>query len=184
MMEAGSFSSSIEKAITTSTFCRGDWPSDQWWTLFGDSQLNEIIEIAIRDSPDLMSAASRLKAFIKVAKREKSSFFPKVEGSFQVLDRHLSRNELPRLLPSILPCSFNQIQLDLNFNYEIDFFGKNRQAYLAALGLTKVEMAEMCQSHLIVTISLAQSYIYYATSFKKLALINTVVRDRKRPFVN
>ena len=38
-----------------------DWPSDAWWEAYGDLQLNQLIEEALADSPDLKAAAARAR---------------------------------------------------------------------------------------------------------------------------
>ena len=47
-----------------------NWPADQWWTAYGDRQLNTLIDEALQDAPDLMAANARLQraeAFAQVA---------------------------------------------------------------------------------------------------------------------
>lgn len=36
-----------------------NWPADQWWTAYGDRQLNTLIDEALQDAPDLMAANAR-----------------------------------------------------------------------------------------------------------------------------
>ena len=38
---------------------RDAWPEARWWTSFDDSQLDELITRALRDSPTLALAATR-----------------------------------------------------------------------------------------------------------------------------
>src|SRR5579872_6884297 len=38
------------------------WPGDGWWRLYQDSQLDALIEEALRESPDLDLAQARLSA--------------------------------------------------------------------------------------------------------------------------
>jgi outer membrane protein TolC len=38
------------------------WPSDQWWHAYGDTQLNALIDEALKNAPDLDLAQARLKA--------------------------------------------------------------------------------------------------------------------------
>jgi len=37
------------------------WPNDQWWTVYGDTQLNALIDEALKNAPDLDLAQARLK---------------------------------------------------------------------------------------------------------------------------
>src|SRR3984893_12148286 len=38
------------------------WPRDRWWTVYGDTQLNTLIDEALNNAPDLDLAQARLKA--------------------------------------------------------------------------------------------------------------------------
>ena len=38
------------------------WPTDQWWTVYGDTQLNALIDEALKNAPDLDLAQARLRA--------------------------------------------------------------------------------------------------------------------------
>src|SRR6516164_3082655 len=38
----------------------GDWPADQWWERYGDSELDTLIDEALAGSPDLKIAEARM----------------------------------------------------------------------------------------------------------------------------
>ena len=38
-----------------------NWPEDQWWTAYGDRQLNTLIDEALQDAPDLMPSTVDLE---------------------------------------------------------------------------------------------------------------------------
>src|SRR5271163_397188 len=37
-----------------------DWPADDWWSAYGDTQLSALIAEALRDSPTLAAAQARV----------------------------------------------------------------------------------------------------------------------------
>ena len=38
-----------------------NWPEDHWWELFGNPELNQLVETALKDNPGLKRAAARLR---------------------------------------------------------------------------------------------------------------------------
>lgn len=170
VMENVGVSSAIESALQTPDFDQGEWPSHNWWTLFDDVQLSEIMELAIENNPDLMAAVSRVNAAQEEAKKVRSALFPKLDGSFKDNYQHLSKDSLDRFPPSAIPAVINQINLALNFEYEIDLFGKNRNRYQAALGKARAQAAEMSQSLLMITVALAETYFNYGANLFNLQL--------------
>jgi outer membrane protein TolC len=71
--------------------------------------------------------------------------------------------------------SFNPV----SFRYELDFWGKNRAAFEAALGEATAEEAEFAETRLLLTTAIARSYIRGAIFAQELALIQEMVKVRR-----
>ena len=142
-------------------FVKGDWPSYQWWAMFDDDQLSEMMEEAIENNPSLKAAVFRMRSAQAQARKVRSVLMPSLNAKAEDDYQHLSKDSLDRFPPSTIPAVVNQINLALNFEYEIDLFGKNRDKYRAALGEAKAQNAEMSQSLLIITTLLAETYFNY-----------------------
>lgn len=179
VIETASVTSAIDSALETPTFSKGEWLSYNWWVLFEDEQLNEMMEIAIESNPDLMAAVSRVRASNEEAQKARAPLLPQFNVSFDDSYQHLSKDELVRLPPSTVPAVVNEIHLALNFEYEIDLFGKNRSQYRAAIGLANAQAAEMSQSLLMITASLAEAYINYGANLMDLQINRDLVAARK-----
>ena len=67
----------------------------------------------------------------------------------------------------------------LNFEYEIDLFGKNRDKYRAALGEAKAKRAEMSESLLMLTTLLAETYFNYQMQLVQLQINRDLILARK-----
>ena len=98
----------------------------------------------------------------------RSVLFPQFNTSFDDNYQHLSKDALVRLPSSPVPAVVNQINFKLNFEYEIDLFGKNREMYQAAVGEARSQRAEMSQAYLIVTVSLAQAYFDFQANLLRI----------------
>ena len=179
MIQTVDVSPTIDSALSTPDFAEGEWPAYNWWTLFEDRQLSEIMEVAIENNPDLLAAVSRVRAAQEEAQKVRSVLLPQIKASFKDNYEHLSKDSLVRFPPSTVPAVINQVYLALNFEYEIDLFGKNRNRYRAAMGQAKAQAAEMSESLLMITASIAETYINYAANLQNLEFSITLAEAQK-----
>jgi NodT family efflux transporter outer membrane factor (OMF) lipoprotein len=163
----------------SSDFVKGDWPAYQWWEMFDDDQLSEIMEEAIENNPSLKAAVFRMRSAQAEARKVRSALMPSLNAQAEDDYLHLSKDSLDRYPPSTIPAVVNQINLALNFEYEIDLFGKNRDKYRAALGKAKAQSAEMSQSLLMITTLLAETYFNYQAQLAQLQINRDLTLARK-----
>lgn len=101
-----------------------------WWTLFGDTTLNALVEEALANNQDLAAAAARVEQARAIAGVAKSALYPEinVQGSG-------SRTQIPgrQFAPGAgAENPFNSFDLLGTISYELDFWGKLRNANKAA----------------------------------------------------
>jgi len=133
--------------------------SYDWWKEFKDPLLDKLIESGLEKSPTLKLAEERLKAVYQIALQSRSSLYPEVD--IEVIDTwyHLSKNGFFRALAPSIPAVVNDFTMGLSFSYEFDFWNKNRSLFNAALSRTTALVAERAQAELILTTSIAYSYL-------------------------
>src|SRR5687768_15021811 len=56
------------------------WPEDRWWEQFGNPELNELIETALKDNPGLKLASARLRQAEALVKVEGARLLPFLEA--------------------------------------------------------------------------------------------------------
>jgi outer membrane protein, multidrug efflux system len=98
-----------------------------WWTLFGDTTLNTLVEEALGNNQDLFAAAARVEQARAIAGVAKSALYPEigVQGSG-------SRTQLPENTAVARDNPVNFFNLLGTISYELDFWGKLRNASKAA----------------------------------------------------
>ena len=151
---------------TTASFSgpTDDWPSERWWQTYGDPQLNALVDEALRDSPDMAAAAARLRraaAFITISD---AALMPQVSANASVMEQKLSYNHLiPRSQSNEGWQDYGMATL--NFNWEMDFWGKNRAALAAATSQLEATQAEFAQVRLNLAAAIAMNYAELARLF-------------------
>jgi len=133
------------------------WPAEQWWTAYGDPQLNALIDEALADAPDLAAAAARLQRADAVAQLSGAALKPQVSANASISGDKLSYNHLtPR---AITPPGMNDYgRATLDLRWELDFWGKNRAALAAATSELEAGRAELAQARLWLAAGVAANY--------------------------
>lgn len=129
---------------------------NHWWHKFKDPQLNLLVDTALSDSPTLQSAQARVKQTQYLSAEVESALWPSVDFSGYVQRQRFSFYGLEP--PPFNGKIFNIGDLGLNFNYEFDFWGKNREALKARISSEIATEAELAETQLILAASIANTY--------------------------
>lgn len=155
------------------------WPDERWWQAYGDAQLDALIDEALRDSPDMAAAAARLRRAEALGQVAGAALQPQVSGNASASAQKLSYNYLtPR---AMTPEGWNDFgRATLDFNWEIDFWGKNRAGLAAATSQLAASRAELAQARLTLAAAVAASYAELARLFKDRDTLQRSVEIRKQ----
>ena len=134
----------------------GSAVAEQWWREFGDQQLNGQIALALENSPSLKLAQTRLARAQAVSDIAASADRPQLNGSLDLTHQRFTATGLypPPLAGSIQDTG----TLQLGASWEFDFFGKNRSALDAALGVTNAARADAQAARILLASQVARSY--------------------------
>lgn len=133
------------------------WPTDRWWQVYGDSQLNSLIEEALKNSPDMAMAAARLRQAAAGGMVAGAALKPQVSAGASATSERQSENYLtPK---SMVPEGWNDYgRGTLNLNWELDFWGRNHAALAAATSQLDASRAEAAQARLTLASRVAGTY--------------------------
>jgi len=148
MIEKKTWSETGYSELTPSQITRLDW-----WTLFNDAYLNELIQEATEGSFDLKILKMRIEEAGTSIKIARSALLPTLEAS--------PRAEFTRMkfegAPAETSHSYN---VGGGVNWEIDLWGKNRRAHLATKAGYKAIEADYRAGYLKLVSEVAQSYFF------------------------
>jgi NodT family efflux transporter outer membrane factor (OMF) lipoprotein len=148
-----------ETLISTQTLKAPEatWPDDRWWEKYNDAQLNQLIAEGLADAPDLKAAQARLRRSEAQSQSVGSVLYPQLSANGTVFGQEVSTNYIVPA-PYTPQGWYSYGQATLNFNWEIDFWGKNRAALAAAVSESQARRADVAQARLILTTAIARSY--------------------------
>lgn len=155
-----------------------EWPSVEWWELFGDPQLSALIERALSDHPSMMSAEARVNLGIAAYSRERAPLFPSIYAVGDYTRWRNSKNGIFGLAP-MFPLSYTQPEASINFTYEFDFWRKHANLIAAAVDEVYAREAEAYQSALILSLSVAEAYFERQIAAMREGLALEAVENRK-----
>jgi NodT family efflux transporter outer membrane factor (OMF) lipoprotein len=133
------------------------WPTDTWWSAYGDPQLDALITESFQGSPSLEIAQARLRAAQSQATTAKAARLPTTSVDAQITKQRFPENGLypPPLAGSYVTSG----ELALDFSYDIDFWGRNREALASARANVQAAEADQAAARLALAIAVARAYI-------------------------
>lgn len=158
LKEASSLASGKSLAAPATDFAR-TWPSADWWHEFNDSQLDALIDEALKNSPDLALADARTREAQAIALSADANRALSVTGSGSVQVIRLPGKVLPGDQPDQ---SFNVKSLGLNAKYDTDLWGGKRAEWEAALGRGNAAEVDARAARLLLSGNVARTYVQFA----------------------
>lgn len=137
-----------------------DWPSDDWWTVYGDPQLSALIQDALKGSPDLREAQARVRAAEAQAEEARSPFLPQPSANASAAPTRASKEiGFPPTFKGFLPGGFHtNTRLTADLTWQLDFFGRNRAALEAAVSQAEATRADAAAARLQIATAVATAY--------------------------
>ncbi|MGP1716284.1 MAG: efflux transporter outer membrane subunit [Methylophilus sp.] len=101
----------------------------QWWTLFNDSKLNQLVDTALAKNNNLQSAVARIEEADAFARESGASLLPTVTGTGSGIRNRVTESGI---FPVFGDNPRKTYKIGLNGSYELDFWGKLRRGNEAA----------------------------------------------------
>ena len=155
----------------------GDWPAADWWKRLGDPQLDALVDEALGASPGMRIAQARVDRAAALAQAAAAALGPTAALSADVTRQRYSANGF--FPPPIAGSTYTTTQIGAGFAYELDFWGRNRAAYDAALGRRRAAEADAFAARLVLSAAVASTYVRLARAYDQLALARLALEQRE-----
>lgn len=144
---------------------------------FNDPQLHQLISVALIDAPDIRSAKARVMRAAQIARGTYSALWPSASlNGYIVEDRFSIQGKAPPPFNELIFNKASIADLALNFNYELDFWGKNRQNLASRLNETFAAQMDLEETQLILSSTVATSYFQLQNDIVQQQLAKENVR--------
>ncbi|RKT27192.1 NodT family efflux transporter outer membrane factor (OMF) lipoprotein [Paraburkholderia sp. RAU2J] len=134
----------------------GHWPAADWADQFGDAQLKALLAEALKGNPSIEQARARVAAAAAYSDTAKAATMPQVGATYSFTRQQFSSTAL---VPPPYGGSWQSENKGLlSASYDLDLWGKNREALKASLSQLQASQADAEVVRLTLTSSMARAY--------------------------
>ncbi|MBO9560563.1 MAG: efflux transporter outer membrane subunit [Caulobacter sp.] len=135
----------------------GNWPSDQWWTAYGDAQLDGLVTEALAGAPSLAEAEARVRRAQSFAEQSGAVLKPQLAAEASVMETKQSLNQ--GVPSAFVPHGWREVgRAGLDLSWQLDLFGKNRALLAAATSEVEAARADAALARLRLSTGVAGAY--------------------------
>jgi NodT family efflux transporter outer membrane factor (OMF) lipoprotein len=162
----------------------GDWkqaqpadaqPRGPWWTVFNDAQLNALEDKVSSANQDIRAAVARLEQARAQARVARADLFPTVTAG-PTLTRSRTSVNGPHYARGAEPTG-NDFLLQADLSYEIDVWGRVRNAVSSAKANAQASAADLATLDLSSHAELATDYFSLRSADAQQVLLDQTVAD-------
>jgi NodT family efflux transporter outer membrane factor (OMF) lipoprotein len=144
----------------------------QWWTLFGSTRLDALIDEAMANYPDIASQQAALRAARENVRAEKGVFFPQIQGAGNGTREQVSGASIGPGFPGFIA---NIYQANVNVSYALDVFGGERRAVEGLQAQAMAQNFKLEASYLTLTSNVASTAIQSASVRGQIAATREII---------
>ena len=156
---------------------RGAAISPEWWNAFGSTELQSLVEQALKGSPDLAIATERVRQAEAQVRIAGASLFPSLDLGVGTSTRNTSNDRGST--------TTNASSYALSASYEVDLFGRNRAGVNAAKSSLQATAYDRDAARLTLISGVATGYFQVLSLRSRLAVSkeNLAIAERVRDLV-
>lgn len=132
-------------------------PVQDWWSAFGDPQLDRLMQQALADNPSLAQAIARVREAQSLADVTRAGLAPTISFNARETRQRLSGHDV------IPPPYAGTVQWEgregLDLSWEIDFWGRQASLLKRARSQTTAAALDVASARLALSGAVAQAYI-------------------------
>ncbi|WP_297811084.1 TolC family protein [uncultured Helicobacter sp.] len=149
--------------------------SQKWWEDFGDFTLNGFVEEALRNNYDLLVAMQRIEQARSQWSYARSDRYPNIKAQGEGLKnrKNLAQNQLE---------NYNNFSLSAILSFELDLWGRARDADRRALAQLFALKANRDMVRLSLIASVAESYFGILTLNNQVQLSKDTLKSREENY--
>lgn len=148
-----------------------------WWTLFNDAALNDLVDQALKNNASLRQAIARVEQADAVAREAGASFFPEIDGSAGISNTKASTKTATFVATQ--PTIRHARSAGLSTSFELDVWGRIRRANEAARATLLASQYSRDAIRLSVAGLITENYLALRAYDAQLAISNEMVQSRE-----
>lgn len=159
-------------------FAQGQDVPMQWWTMFGSSELNALVEAALHANPDLQAMEAALRVARENVAAQRGAFFPSVDAHYSP-----TRQKVGGIIASPLSDNSELFTLhtaQLSVSYVPDVFGGTRRQVEASVAQADVARFQWQAAWMTLTSNVVNAAIQEASLRAQIRATHEVIELSRR----
>ena len=157
-------------------------PHGPWWEAFGEPQLNDLEGRLKEGNPDLRAAAARFEQARALARQARSDVYPSLAANAAATRGKSSANAPLTAALGGEPVAQNDFVAGLSLDWEIDLFGRLRNAASAAGAEAQASAADLAAVELSLQAELATDYFSLRGADSTVRLLEDTLKTYDRAY--
>jgi multidrug efflux pump len=150
-------------------------PKGRWWEIFGDLELNALLQAATTNNQSLRAALARLEQARAVARINRSELMPTVDLNPELERQRFSQNQGPDF-GSVNTTTW---RVPLDISYEVDLWGRVRRSFESARAEAQASAADLHSAFLSVQAETARNYFGLRAVDEQRRVVQETLRLRR-----
>ncbi|WP_162897077.1 MULTISPECIES: efflux transporter outer membrane subunit [Chromobacterium] len=152
-------------------------PSADWWRQWRDPQLEQLIRLALQDNPGLRGAEARLRQAQALSEASAAAAQPQINAQWQSTRQlHAEKN----LVPPAGHGNYDwQTRAAVNLSYDLDAWGRERQALSASLSDAQMAAADARLSALNLETAVIRAYLQLSEQYQQKDLAVAALQQQQ-----
>jgi len=156
---------------------RDQLPRGSWWTVFGDPELDKLMQRVDINNQNIKVADARLRQARAVADQARAGLFPTISANATAI-----RSKSPSLAnqPSFATGAIDNFSASLNASWDLDLWGRVRRAVEADEATWQASAAQLEAAKLSARATMAQNYFALRVADTTKRLLEDTVQAYQR----
>lgn len=150
-------------------------PRENWWQLYGDSDLDALQTRLLANNADLAAALAHYRQAQAFAAQARAGLFPQV-GAFGEGTRQRQSDHAPPARNPSAPADYNAYTVGAQASYEVDLWGRVRNSVEAGRDNALAAQADLASAQLSLQAALADSYMQLRGLDQQIALLQQTIQ--------
>jgi multidrug efflux system outer membrane protein len=150
----------------------------EWWKLYSDATLDELVAAAGTSNADMRLAIARVSEAEGLLREASAAYYPEVTGSASASRTRVSNVTIPPPQPGI-PVNRPQYQVSASTSFELDFWGKFARASESARASLAATQLSRDVVGLTLAGSTAQAYFALRSLDAQILVLDTSILARR-----
>ncbi|MDR6937398.1 efflux transporter outer membrane subunit [Luteibacter sp. 3190] len=159
---------------------KAGWPPAEWWRSYSDAQLDRIVDVAMRGSPNMEQAEARYRAALRAVDTARAELNPQVRGLLTGSHGYSDvdvRGEAPGAAGNAQGFQLNPGNSWSNSGvagalatWDLDLWGRQKDAVAAAVGQARAAEAERASAAASLQYNVVNTYFDWQAQEARLAV--------------